>query len=277
MVAFEERPQEHIRKAHSFGWDFEALQRDGLLRMISLRPVDLSVDEVLGEIQEAVTAINATRVVINSVSGFELAIAASEKEEFQEGLYRLVANLTHRGITVFLTTEINDLFGDVRITTYGVSFIADNILLLRYVEIDSALRKVLTVVKMRTSDHDKELRQFRINEHGIIVEAPFTQYSGILTGNPVSHAPVGPQPYTPGLEKQEERLSGALMTLREASTAQLAEALGLSAEEVEKTIDKLVDTGYIVRAKREGTTVYRVGAFVPGAPRRGGRGRTPTE
>lgn len=273
MVAFEERPQEHARKARSFGWDFPALQQDGLLRIISVRPVDLSVDEVLGAIQQAVRETNARRVVINSVSGFELAISASEKEEFQEGLYRLVANLTNRGITVLLTTEISDLFGDVRITTYGVSFIADNIILLRYVEIDSALSKVLTVVKMRTSDHDKELRQYRIDEQGITVEAPFTQYSGVLTGNPLPRAVVGPQPYTPGLGETEEHITTALSNLREASAAELAQTLGLDDAEVQELLDKLVDTGYILRAKREGQTVYKMGTLAPGGPRRGGRRR----
>ena len=74
---------------------------------------------------------------------------------------------------------MGDLFGDMRIATGGVSFIADNMILLRYAEIESALRKVMMVIKMRTSDHDKELRQYRITERGVIVEAPFTQYSGV--------------------------------------------------------------------------------------------------
>jgi circadian clock protein KaiC len=276
MVAFEERPQEHVRKAASFGWDLQTLQDEGQLRMLSLRPVDLSVDEVLGEIQQAVTAIDARRVVINSVSGFELAISVSEKEEFQEGLYRLVANLTNRGITVLLTTEISDLFGNVRITTYGVSFIADNILLMRYAEIDSALHKALAIVKMRTSDHDKELRQYRIDEHGIAVEAAFTEYSGVLTGTPMLRVQAGPQPYTPGLGDQEAALTSALMARREASAEQLAEALGQTETQIQATLDKLVDTGYIVRARHGGVSVYRMGMLSSGtAPRRSSRKPSP--
>lgn len=276
MVAFEERPEEHVRKARSFGWDLEALQAQGLLGIISLRPVDLSVDEVLVEVQQAVSELGAKRVVVNSISGFELAISSAEKEEFHEGLYRLVANLTNRGITVVLTTEISDLFGDVRITTYGASFIADNILLLRYVELDSALRKVMTVVKMRTSDHDKELRQYRIDEHGVTVEAPFTEYSGVLTGNPAPRLVAGPQPYTPGLAANEQRLSNTLMELREASAAQLAEALALDEADVQRTLDKLVDTGYIIRAQRGDVAVYRIGLLASGGSRRGNRGRSPS-
>lgn len=276
MVAFEERSEEHVRKARSFGWDLESLQAQGLLRIISLRPVDLSVDEVLVEAQGAVSELDAKRVIVNSISGFELAISSAEKEEFHEGLYRLVANLTNRGVTVVLTTEISDLFGDVRVSTYGASFIADNILLLRYVELDSALRKVMAVVKMRTSDHDKELRQYRIDERGVIVEAPFTDYSGVLTGNPALRLLAVPQLYTPGLAEHEQRLTSALMTLREASAAQLAEALALAEADVQETLDKLVDTGYIMRTQRGAVTVYRIGLLASGSSRRGNRGRPPS-
>lgn len=276
MVGFEERPQEYERKARGFGWNLQTLQTEGLLRMISLRPVDLSVDEVLGEIQQAVTAIDARRVIINSISGFELAISAAEKEEFHEGLYRLVANLINRGITVLLTTEISDLFGEIHITTSGVSFIADNILLMRYAEIDSALHKVLTIVKMRTSDHDKDLRQYRIDAHGITVEAAFTKYSGVLTGNPVLRVQTGPQPYTPGLGDQEAALTREIMARREASAEQLAVALGQPETQIQITLDKLVDTGYIVRARSGSTPVYRMGMLSSGAePRRNRRKSSP--
>lgn len=274
MITFEEQPQVHIQKARSFGWDLEALERRNLLRMLYLRPVDLSVDEVLGEAVRAVSAIGAKRAVINGLSGFELAVAPTERDAFRENLYRLVASLTNAGVTTLLTSEMGDLFGDVRIATGGVSFIADNIILLRYAEIESALRKVLMVIKMRTSDHDKELRQYRITEHGVIVEAPFTQYSGVLSGIPTLRTLTGPQSFTPGLTSDEEALMYVLMSLHEASAEQLAESLGVPEEQAKRILEKLVDTGYIVRAERQGHTAYRAAIMTSGgSPRRPGRRR----
>jgi circadian clock protein KaiC len=279
LVTFEERPQEHIRKARSFGWDLEALEAQGLLRMIYLRPMDLSVDEVLTEITRTVTDIGATRVVINSISGFELAITPSEHDDFREALYRLVNVLTGSGATVLVTTEVSDLFGDVRISTHGVSFIADNIILLRYAEIESALRKVMMVIKMRTSDHEKELRQYRITDNGIAVEAPFTQYSGVLSGIPTLRALGGPlQTYAPALTPEEETLIYVLMSLNEASADQLADGLNLSESQVQATLNRLLDTSYVVRTSREGRTLYRVSMAMPGAiPRRFGQRKQQSE
>lgn len=266
LVTFEERPQEHIRKAANFGWDLPALEQQGLLGVLALRPVDLSVDEVLGQIQDMVTRLNARRVVINSVSGFELAVTPSEQVEFHEALYRLVANLTNAGITVVLTTEVRDLIGNTHISTYGVSFITDNLLLLRYAEIDSALRKVLMVVKMRTSDHDKELREFRITDQGVSVEAPFTEYSGVLSGMPTQRIATGPQPYTSGLVTREASLTATLASAREASAAQLAAQLALPEADVQEMLDKLVDTGYVVMTMRSMTPIYRAALLTPGGP-----------
>ncbi|MBI3980133.1 MAG: hypothetical protein HY331_18315 [Chloroflexi bacterium] len=212
-------------------------------------------------------------MVINSISGLELAISPSEKEDFREGLYRLVASLTSRGTTVLMTTEVTDLFGDVRLTAYGVSFIADNIILLRYVEIESALRKALMVIKMRTSDHDKELRQYRIGEKGVEVEATFGQYSGVLSGTPTLRALTGPQPYTPGLTPEEESLVYVLMSLQQASAQRLAESLNEPEPQVQRTLDKLVDTGYVVRTTREGKANYRVAMTMPGVGSRRGERR----
>jgi len=278
MVTFEEHPQEQVRKAKSFGWDLEALQAQGLLRMLYLRPLDLSVDEALGEISRATEAIGARRVIINSISGFELAVASIEHDEFREGLYRLVASLTSRGITVIMTTEVSDLFGEVKITTEGISFIADNIILLRYAEIESALRKVLMVIKMRTSDHDKDLRQYRIGDRGLVVEAPLSQYSGVLSGIPTLRALAGPQPYTPGLTQEEESLVYVLMALHEADAEQLADGLNLPEAQVQHTLDKLVESGSIVRAVRDNKPFYRVAMMIPGnTPRRLSRRKNPSE
>ena len=273
MLTFEEHPREHERKAAGFGWDLRALERRKLLKMIYLRPIDLSVDEVLYELHESARELGAKRVVVNSISGFQVSISSADQEDFREALYRMLAVLTGEKITTLLTTEVPAIMGpDVRISPEGISFLSDNVILLRYAEIESQLRKALMVVKMRTSDHDKELRQYRITDKGMSVEKPFSEYSGILSGIPTLRTVVGTQPFTTGLMEQEEALMHALLALGDSTAQQLAEGMGMKADEVQKMLDKLVETGYVFKSTRAGRATYRVALVAP--RRRGGGGAT---
>lgn len=191
MITFEENPREHERKALAFGWDLRRWQKQGLLGMIYLRPIDLSVDELLARVLETTERLKAQRVVINSISGFELGISPSDEPEFRESLFRLVATLSGEGVTTVMTTEIPNLFGELVISQGHISFLADNLIVLRYAEIESQLHRVLMVVKMRTSNHDKDLREFHITSKGVVVEKPLTEYTGVLSGIPTPRAPLG--------------------------------------------------------------------------------------
>jgi circadian clock protein KaiC len=140
------------------------------------------VDEALLEIQSAVARVKAQRLVIDSLAGFELALAPTFREDFRESLYRMVGALTGSGVTVLMTAEVGNSFTDLNFSPNLVSFLSDNIILQRYVELDGQLRKVITVVKMRGSDHSKELRAYNVGANGIVVGEALTEYTGIITG-----------------------------------------------------------------------------------------------
>jgi circadian clock protein KaiC len=182
IAVFEERPKEYLARAKSFGADLDAMTAKGLLEVLYLRPLDLSVDEALLEIQAAVIRVKAERLVIDSLSGFELALAPTFREDFRESLYRMVGALTGAGVTVLMTAEVGISFTDLSFSASLISFLTDNIILQRYVEMDGELTKVLAVVKMRGSDHDKSLRAYELTEHGLVVGEALTDYSGIITG-----------------------------------------------------------------------------------------------
>ncbi len=147
----------------------------GRLAVTYLRPLDLSVDEMLAEIQAAVERVGATRVVIDSLSGFEVALAPTYRTDFRESLYRLVGALTATGVTVLMTDEVVDANPGGRFTHERVSFITDDILVQRYVEIEGRLQKVLSVVKMRGSDARDRFPAYRADvgrrrHRGVAVE-----------------------------------------------------------------------------------------------------------
>jgi len=182
IAVFEERPEEYVERAKTLGPDLDAAVKAGKLEVIYLRPLDLSVDEALLEIQTAVARVKAERLVIDSLAGFELALAPTFREDFRESLYRMVGALTGSGVTVLMTAEVGNSFTDLNFSPNLVSFLSDNIILQRYVEIEGVLRKVMAVVKMRGSDHSKELRSYNVGEHGVVLGEALTEYTGIITG-----------------------------------------------------------------------------------------------
>jgi circadian clock protein KaiC len=182
IAVFEERPHQYVRRARMLSPDLEALVARGLLEVLYLRPLDLSVDEALLEIQAAARRVKAKRLAIDSLSGFELALAPTFREDFRESLYRMVGALTGGGVTVLMTVEVAQSFTDLTFSPNLVSFLTDNLILQRYVEIDGQLQKVLAVVKMRGSQHSKELRRYDVTESGIVMGEGLTGYHGIVTG-----------------------------------------------------------------------------------------------
>ena len=184
IAVFEEQPGRYLDRARSMGVDLAKMVHENRVKILYLRPVDLSVDETLHVILALAAEARAERVVIDSLSGFELAVAPSFREDFRESLYRTSATLTATGITVMMTVEVLQSFTDLRFSPHEISFLADNLIIQRYVEMEGQIRRVLAIMKMRGSAHDSHLRLYTITDRGIQIGAPLAQYRGILTGIP---------------------------------------------------------------------------------------------
>lgn len=185
MAVFEERPEDVKRRAKNLGQDLGQAEREGKLKILYLRPLDLSVDESLQAILDAVKELDAKRLVIDSLVGFEMALAPGFRTDFRESLYRMMATVTGAGVTVLSTVELDESFTEFRFSHYMVSFLADDILRLRYVDIDGVLRRILAVVKMRDSQHSKDIREFEITTKGIALTGTrLNEYRALITGIP---------------------------------------------------------------------------------------------
>jgi circadian clock protein KaiC len=191
IAVFEKRPSEYSQSGHG-GREFEQLVHNRKVGIIHTRPLDLSIDETLHDIVTAIHGLKAKRVVIDSLSGFELALAPTFREDFRESLYRMVAVLTGMGITLMLTAELEDSYVDLRFSPHGTAFLTDAIIMQRYIELKGQLRRVMAVVKVRGSAHSKELRAFEITEDGIKMGETLRSYDGLLTGKPVARAKAEP-------------------------------------------------------------------------------------
>jgi circadian clock protein KaiC len=184
LAMFEETPNKYLEQARGFGFDLQQMANQNLLSLIYLRPLDLSVDETLHEIQEGVKRVGAKRVVIDSLTGLEIALAPTFEEDFRESLYRLIGALTGVGISIMMTVENNDDYTELRFSPHAVSFMTNDIIFQRYVEIESRLKRVMTVIKTRSRKHSTDLRSYEITDRGIIVGERLADYRGILSGIP---------------------------------------------------------------------------------------------
>jgi len=178
IVAFEQTPgQSWIRT-------LDDMIRGRQIGLINLRALDLSVDEIVQRLTNLIKEMNATRVVIDSLSGFELAVAPTFREGFRESLFRMIGILSGLGVTVLMTSELEDRYTDLRFSPYGAAFLTDAIIVQRYIEIESRLERVMSVVKVRGSSHSAEIRRYDINEKGIVIGDPVSDFEGILGGQP---------------------------------------------------------------------------------------------
>jgi circadian clock protein KaiC len=178
IAAFEQRPNRSRNRVVA------DLVRSGRVGVVDTQASDLSIDEILQLLMGEIRRLKATRVVIDSLSGFELVLAPTFREDFRESLLRLVTALASTGVTVLMTSELEDRYTDLRFSPYGTAFLTDAIIVQRYIEVDSRLLRVMAVVKVRASAHSSELREFSIGENGIRIGEMLPDQEGLLGGRP---------------------------------------------------------------------------------------------
>jgi circadian clock protein KaiC len=132
----------------------------------------------------AVEKVQAKRVVLDSISGLEAALAPPFKEDFLESLYRLLGALTGAGVTILLTVETNEPYNDMRFTPHTISFLTHDVVLQRYYELDGELRTFMTVIKTRARQHSHQLRAYEVTPHGIEVGEALSDLTGVITAVP---------------------------------------------------------------------------------------------
>lgn len=178
IAAFERSPRQLLSSK------LEELINEGHVHVINTRLLDLSIDELLHDLIDSIHEHQVKRVVIDSLTGLELAVAPEFRDGFRSEIYRMVGVLTDLGVTILMTSELEDRYTDLRFSSYGNAFLADAIIMHRYIEVAGELKRVISVVKVRGSDHSKTLRLFDVSDEGPIIGEALVQYEGILSGSP---------------------------------------------------------------------------------------------
>lgn len=179
IAAFEQRPRKKSRNPV-----LAELIKNGFVSVVKTGAPDLSIDEIIVLLINEIRRKNAKRVVLDSLSGFELALAPTFRADFRESMLRLVTTLTDAGTTVIMTSELEDRYMDLRFSPYGTAFLTDAIIVQRYIEVESRLRRLIAVVKVRASHHSDELREYTIDKNGIHIGEMLVEQEGLLGGRP---------------------------------------------------------------------------------------------
>ena len=186
LFMLEETPDQLRGLARSLGWDLPALEQQGLLTLNYVSPVELSADRFLGRARQQVQDLGARRAVLDSLT--TLALGVSSERRFKQLVYAMAKHFHHRGVTLSMNMEVRDLLGSGQLSGHGVSFAADNLIQLKYVELNGRLERGISVLKARGVRHATDARRLSVGKDGVEVGAPFEGLRGVLTGLPV---PVG--------------------------------------------------------------------------------------
>lgn len=256
IAIFEETTQKYMDQGQGFGYDLEKMVQQHKLEMVYIRPLDLSVDETLYAIQAAVDRVGAKRVVIDSISGLQAALAPTFEMDFRESLYRLLGAMTGVGITVLMTAEVTESYNELRFTPYTISFLTHDILLQRYVEIEGELRRLMTVIKTRGRKHSCALRAYEVTDKGIVVGEVLKQYRGLISAIPELRESAQPMAHK-GLTDREVMVYQKLSQSGDARVKDLTKSTQLKSAELVPALERLVTLGLAKKVKKKGEIVYR--------------------
>ncbi len=181
VCTFEESIDTLTRRCESVNIPVKAMLERGTLCILSIEPLLYTPDEFANIVRQEVEKQSAQIVMIDSMSGYRLSF---QQENLTNHLHSLCRYLKNMGVATLLINEMEWITGDFRVTELGISYLADNIIFMRYLEIRGELRKAIGVLKKRLSDFEKTLREISITRYGIKVGKPLTNLRGILSGNP---------------------------------------------------------------------------------------------
>jgi circadian clock protein KaiC len=181
--------------AQGFGWDLREIEQRGLFFIHYVSPVELSTDAFLDRARQLVEQVGAKRAVLDSLTSMELGVPSERR--FKELVYAMTKHFRAQSVTLNLNMDIADLLGSAQLSGHGISFAADNVVQLKYVELDGKLERGISVLKARGVRHATDVRRMNFTDSGIEVGEPFKGLRGVLTGLPT---PAGAQkaPTRPG-------------------------------------------------------------------------------
>ena len=183
VYLFEESRDSFVHRSDAIGLDVSALRETGGLEVNPVEPLAVSADEFAHRVRTAVEERDVRFVMLDGTAGYRLALQDPDSELRAE-LHALCRYLRNMGVTVLVTDEVASVTGTFQASDSQVSYLADNVVFLRYIEVDGEIRKAIGVLKKRFGSFESTLRSFHVDSDGIHVGETLSDLRGILTGTP---------------------------------------------------------------------------------------------
>jgi circadian clock protein KaiC len=181
LFAFDEELGLLFRRSRAMGIDLEGLANEGSLRVTQVDTAELSPGEFAHRVQDEVTNNGASTVVIDSLNGYQQAMP--DENYLILHMHELLQFLNRQGASTFLTVAQHGLVGDMK-TPVDVTYLADSVILLRFFEAESRVRRAVSVIKKRSGFHEDTIREFKITNRGLTLGDPLIGFHGVLRGVP---------------------------------------------------------------------------------------------
>jgi circadian clock protein KaiC len=183
IYLFEENRGTFLTRSRAVNIPVDEMLEKGTLQVNEVEALERSPQEFARMVREEVEERDADIVMVDGIAGYRLTLRGDDGMMLQQ-LHALGRYLKNEGVTGMFVDETRNVTGEFRATMENISYLADNIVFLRHLEVEGELRKAIGVLKKRTSDFERTIREFQITEHGITVGEPMSRLRGILSGTP---------------------------------------------------------------------------------------------
>ena len=204
---FDERMSTFRQRAEALDMGVDDARQSGKLRMVQVEPTELSPGEFASQVVRAVENDDVTLVIIDSINGYMQSMPEERLLPIQ--IHELLSFLSNNGVMCIMTLVQHGIFGNPVDEAVDVSYLADTVILLRYFEVNGSVRQAISVVKKRSGDHERTIRECKVDKGGLFVGEPLRDFQGVLTGVPSYTGSTGPLlhddgngKYRDGLEQQ---------------------------------------------------------------------------
>jgi circadian clock protein KaiC len=179
---FDERMSTFRLRSAGLGMDMDAARESGQLRMTQVEPTELSPGEFASQVVRAVEGDKCSLVIIDSINGYMQSMPEERLLPIQ--IHEVLSFLSNNGVTCIMTLVQHGIFGNPVDEAVDVSYLADTVILMRYFEVSGTVRQAISVVKKRSSDHERTIRECKVQKGGLFVGEPLRDFQGVLTGVP---------------------------------------------------------------------------------------------
>jgi circadian clock protein KaiC len=179
---FDERMSTFRLRSQALGMNLDAARESGQLTMTQVEPTELSPGEFASQVVRAVENDKCSLVIIDSINGYMQSMPEERLLPIQ--IHELLSFLSNNGVTCIMTLVQHGIFGNPVDEAVEVSYLADTVILMRYFEVQGTVRQAISVVKKRSGDHERTIRECRVQKGGLFVGKPLHDFQGVLTGVP---------------------------------------------------------------------------------------------